>query len=195
MRSVAFLRAVNVGGRVVKMDRLRVLFSEIGFSGVSTHIASGNVLFTAARGRAGDLERKIETALGKALGFEVAAFLRTRAEVEAIAARQPFPAADAAAAHALYVGFLKEPLSPDQARAVLGLAGANDLLAVHGREVHWLCRERSPKSIALPGRIEKALRLPATFRNVTTVGQIRDLLAPDRPAGRPGPAPAAPVRA
>ena len=180
MRYAAFLRAVNVGGRVVKMDRLRGLFSEAGFSGVSTHIASGNVLFTAARGRAGDLERKLETALGEALGFEVATFLRTPAELEAIAARRPFTGAEAAEAHALYVGFLKGPLPPDQARAVLGFAGTNDALAVHGREIHWLCRERSPKSIALPGRIEKALRLPATFRNVTTVGQVRDLLAPDR---------------
>ena len=51
-RYVALLRAVNVGGRVVKMERLRQVFEETGLTGVSTHIASGNVLFTAGRGRA-----------------------------------------------------------------------------------------------------------------------------------------------
>ena len=59
VRYVAFLRAVNVGGRRVSMDRLRAAFQELGFEGVSTYIASGNVVFEAI-GRASDLERAIE---------------------------------------------------------------------------------------------------------------------------------------
>ena len=31
-RMIAFLRAINVGGHTVKMDRLRTLFEEMGFS-------------------------------------------------------------------------------------------------------------------------------------------------------------------
>jgi uncharacterized protein (DUF1697 family) len=41
VRYVAFLRAVNVGGRIVKMDELRGLFAEVGLSEVETFIASG----------------------------------------------------------------------------------------------------------------------------------------------------------
>ncbi len=44
-RYVAFLRAVNVGGRIVKMDELRRLFAGAGFADVETFIASGNVIF------------------------------------------------------------------------------------------------------------------------------------------------------
>ncbi|MGI8917119.1 MAG: DUF1697 domain-containing protein, partial [Pyrinomonadaceae bacterium] len=33
---VAFLRAINVGGHVVKMDRLRTLFEALGFTKVET---------------------------------------------------------------------------------------------------------------------------------------------------------------
>lgn len=172
MRYVAFLRAVNVGGRVVKMDRLRGLFAEAGFSGVSTQIASGNVLFTAARGTAGALEKRIERSLAEALGFEVATFLRTPSELSAVARREAFPNVAAVTAHGLYVGFLKAPLVREQVRLVEGLCTPNDDLLVHGREIHWLCLERSLKSIGLPGRIEKALRIPATFRNVRTVRQI-----------------------
>ena len=51
MKAIAFLRAVNVGGRVVKMDRLRALFEGEGFTGVETFIASGNVIFDSRRGR------------------------------------------------------------------------------------------------------------------------------------------------
>ncbi len=42
---VAFLRAINVGGHVVKMDRLQRLFEDNGCVDVQTVIASGNVIF------------------------------------------------------------------------------------------------------------------------------------------------------
>ena len=47
-RWVALLRAINVGGRTVKMDRLRALFEELRYANVETFIASGNVLFDTA---------------------------------------------------------------------------------------------------------------------------------------------------
>ena len=50
MRYVALLRAVNVGGRTVKMDRLRTLFEELKLRNVETFIASGNVIFESTAG-------------------------------------------------------------------------------------------------------------------------------------------------
>jgi uncharacterized protein (DUF1697 family) len=87
---VALLRAVNVGGRVVKMERLRALFEELRFRNVRTYIQSGNVFFeTAAKDRAA-LTRKIERHLAAELGFETAAFVRTIEELEAGIALDPF---------------------------------------------------------------------------------------------------------
>ena len=45
MKYVAFLRAINVGGHVVKMEVLRAHFESLGLSSVDTFIASGNVIF------------------------------------------------------------------------------------------------------------------------------------------------------
>ncbi|MCC6187963.1 MAG: DUF1697 domain-containing protein [Anaerolineales bacterium] len=50
MRHVAFLRAINVGGHVVKMDMLRRLFTRMGSARVETYFASGNVVFEAPAG-------------------------------------------------------------------------------------------------------------------------------------------------
>ena len=48
-RYIAFLRAINVGGRhTVKMDFLRDFFESLGFSNVETFIASGNVVFDSS---------------------------------------------------------------------------------------------------------------------------------------------------
>ncbi|MBM3836028.1 MAG: DUF1697 domain-containing protein [Verrucomicrobia bacterium] len=45
---IAFLRAMNLGRRRVKMDYLRSLFEQLRFSDVATFIASGNVLFASS---------------------------------------------------------------------------------------------------------------------------------------------------
>ena len=98
-RLIAFLRAINVGGHTVKMDYLRQLFESMGFTGIETFIASGNVIFTSqAADNPANLERAIESGLRLALGYEVATFIRTEAELAAIAAYSPFePAAIEAA--------------------------------------------------------------------------------------------------
>jgi uncharacterized protein (DUF1697 family) len=59
---IAFLRAVNLGKRTVRMARLVELFERFGYENVWTHVNSGNVVFDA-KGSAAAIERKIETAL------------------------------------------------------------------------------------------------------------------------------------
>lgn len=176
-RYAAFLRAVNVGGHVVKMDRLRQLFEDTGFTGVSTHLASGNVLLTAGRGRASRLEEKIEKALESALGWDVAAFLRTPAEIAAVAAHQPFSAEAVGEAHGVYVGFLREPLAPPQLELVSGFRTPTDELAASGREVFWLSRVRVTEASFSAAQLERALGVRTTFRNVNTVKAVAAKLA------------------
>ena len=46
IKYVALLRGINVGGNnIIKMDELKQIFEEIGFSGVKTYIQTGNVIF------------------------------------------------------------------------------------------------------------------------------------------------------
>ena len=118
-RYMAFLRAINVGGRTVKMDRLRELFEAMKFTDVSTFIASGNVVFDAPEQGSGRAWRggSRSTSL-QSLGYEVATFLRTPAELAAIAAFQPFPAeGPEAERHRLYVMLLRAPLGLESAGA------------------------------------------------------------------------------
>ena len=92
-RYIAFLRAINVGGHTVKMDRLRQHFESLGFANVETFIASGNVVFETTAMDTAALETRIAAALHAALGYEVATFIRTEAELSGIAEYQPFPPA------------------------------------------------------------------------------------------------------
>ena len=88
-RSIAFLRAINVGGHTVKMDRLRTLFEELAYTNVATYIASGNAIFETPRTSIQALEAQIEQHLQQALGYEVITFVRAAPELAAIASYTP----------------------------------------------------------------------------------------------------------
>ena len=55
---MALLRAINVGGHTVRMDRLRAIFESLRFRDVETVIASGNIVFETAARDPATLERK-----------------------------------------------------------------------------------------------------------------------------------------
>lgn len=167
---VAFLRAINVGGRRVTMDRLRALFEELGFSDVSTYIASGNVRF-ATRATGPRLESRIEAALHKQLGYVVETFVRTTPELAELLGRVPFAAAEIDAAHALLIGFLKEKPPNAVARQVALLSGRSARFQVVGRELHWLQVVRDPDP-RIQKAVEQALGVPMTGRNVKTVRKV-----------------------
>ncbi len=170
-KSVAFLRAINVGGHVVKMDRLRRLFEEIGCTDVETVIASGNVVFRSAARSERALAGRIAAHLEKSLGYAVATFLRTPGELSAVAGRKIF---DEAQPHRLYVGFLSAKPAAAAVRRLEEAATAVDAFRVVGREIYWLCRTSFSESLFSGARLEKLLGMPTTLRNVTTVRKIAD---------------------
>ena len=171
---IAFLRAINVGGHTVKMDQLRDLFTGLGFRNVETFIASGNVIFDSPAKNARTLEKKIETGLLKALGYEVVTFIRNASELASIAAYKPFSDSELnAKGHTLYIGFLANPPGETVKKKLLALVTKVDDLHLNGREIYWLCRTTKFSESQISGpQLAKALGMPATLRNATTVRKI-----------------------
>lgn|SRR5574341_394750 len=169
---IAFLRAINVGGHTVKMDRLRQLFEEMGFEEVETFIASGNVVFEADGDDLRALERQIEDGLREALGYEVATFIRTEAELAAIAEHRAFPQAALDAAEAFNVAFLAEPPDGESVGRLMALRTDIDDFAVNGREVYWLCRKKQSESTFSNAVLEKTLGQKPTLRGISTVRKM-----------------------
>lgn len=172
-RYIAFLRAVNVGGRnTVKMDFLRQLFESLGFSNVETFIASGNVVFEAKSKSAQALEREIGNRLREALGYEVATFIRTDAELAAVARYKPFSQSDLDGAVALNIAFLADGLDGKSSERLMALRTDIDDFHIHGREIYWLCRQRQSGSKISNAVIEKALGQKSTLRGANTIKKM-----------------------
>jgi uncharacterized protein (DUF1697 family) len=181
MKYVAFLRAINVGGRTVTMSRLREVFENEGFQKVATFIASGNVLFETRATNAAALERRIEGALLSSLGFEVDTMIRTITQVAAAAALDPFGSRQGAKSGdeegdpiTDYVAFLKEAPGHAAAARLMGQATDADALHLAGSELYWRRLDRA-KSRFSGAALERALGMPATVRNINTVQKLAAL--------------------
>jgi uncharacterized protein (DUF1697 family) len=171
-RLIAFLRAINVGGHTVTMARLREEFEALGLKDVATFIASGNVIFTSRSADLPALEKKIEARLRASLGYEVATFVRTDAEVAAIAAYKAFKDSQVESAGAFCVGFLDRPLDAAAARGLMAFKTEIDDFHTNGREVYWLCKKRQSESTFNNVNMERKLKVRATFRGINTVARL-----------------------
>ncbi len=106
MRYVAFVRGINVGGKAVKMAELRKMFGSLGFKGVSTFKASGNVVFESSESIA-STTKKIESGLHKLIGKETRAILRSVDHLKEMVASEPFKGIKVTPETRLYVTFLQ----------------------------------------------------------------------------------------
>ena len=88
---IALLRAVNVGGTgKLPMSELKSMCETLGFAGVRTYIASGNVVFTSRKFESA-VKKALETTLESFAGKPVGVMVRTVAEMQAVLADNPFP--------------------------------------------------------------------------------------------------------
>jgi uncharacterized protein (DUF1697 family) len=171
-RTFAFLRAINVGGHTVTMERLRGLFGEVGLRNVTTFIASGNVIFDSGARDEQALRKRIERHLREALGYEVVTFLRTDRELAALVEGCPFDGAEVAAAQALNVALLQAPLTAEAEALLQPLRTEVDAFRSSGREVWWLCQVKQSESTFSNAVFEKALGLKTTFRGFNSLRRL-----------------------
>jgi uncharacterized protein (DUF1697 family) len=161
---VALLRAVNVGGRQLKMDDLKSIATKLGLRSPRTFIASGNLLFTSGKSEAA-LKRELEAALTDHMGKTVEVMVRTDAEMRDVLAANPF--ADEPGNRVAAIFF-------DRAPAAAAIAAAKNIaderLALGTREIY----------VHYPGGMGNSkFRLgdntPGTARNMNTVARLTEL--------------------
>lgn len=152
------------------MDQLRRIFESAGFSNVETFIASGNVIFESFSQNQKTLEKKLEEELEQSLGYPVAVFVRSVAQLATIVSYQPFKKIPESGV--LYIAFLPEPAGAATVEKLLGLPTKTDKFNFHERELYWLCLTNFSDSVFSGLRLEKVLGKQVTVRNSTTLRRI-----------------------
>jgi uncharacterized protein (DUF1697 family) len=169
---VAFLRGMNVGGHRLTNVELCAHFVAMGFSDVKSFRASGNVVFAGDERTPQEVQTHIQDGLQAELGYAVPTFIRSAAEVLAIAAMKPFTAKQLEASNGkLQVAMLASPSPARAKKEVMALGGDSDLLAFDASELYWLPSGgllESPLDMKLIERLLGAM----TMRTKGTVEQI-----------------------
>lgn len=176
-RHVAFLRGINVGGhKIVKLADLKAAFESLGYEGVKTVLASGNVVFGAPPAGAGGLAREIEAGLAKALGQQGAVVVRGIDELRCLAAAEPFRDVAVTPETRLYVTFLPEPLGPGT--QPVGDSPDGNFRIVHATDSEIcsvLTVTPDRRTVDLMGVLEARLGKRITTRNWNTLARILKL--------------------
>ena len=170
---IAFLKAINVGGHTVKMDHLKKLFEQMSFEKVETFIASGNVVFETKSKTVDSIKKKIEAELEKSLGYKVATFIRTTDELKNISEYKALNKSDLNNENnTLYIGFLDSTPSKENQNKVNAMQDAANEFHFNNKELYWLCRKNFSDSGITGNKLEKALGMSTTVRNLTTINKI-----------------------
>ena len=175
MRYVALLRAVNVGKRQVPMKRLGPLVEELGHTEVQTVLQSGNVVFTAPRAKAADLEAALAGALRAEFGFAVPVLCRTGAQLDRVVADNPFAMAAKADGKSVHVAFASGRVKPSLLADVDTDRLAPDEFVAGKEELYLHYPNGQGRSKMTIDVFEKPLGLDLTSRNWNTVLKLRDL--------------------
>jgi uncharacterized protein (DUF1697 family) len=168
MRYVAFLGGINVGGHRVMMERLRDEFADLGYTDISTFIASGNVIFTAPNRR--NHAERIAEHLARELGWPAPTWVRTAADVVAAVDIRPFGTIADGDTH--MVAFCTSDVGHD----IEQLNSDLDRFEPHGNDLHWLIHGNLMDSAVTLKALAKAIGQPCTTRNMKSLAKLADLL-------------------
>ncbi len=172
MTYIAFLRSINVGGRNVKMDRLRLAFKNLGFANAQTVLASGNVVFQSP---APVEPEALQGGLRAAFDMKIGVVVRSLAELKALVERDPFAAYQASDDTKFYLGMAAGPIG-DRLEGITSVAGDFDLVSVDDQDYFCVAfRQRTGRYGAGLDQLEKRFKdLTVTTRNWNTIARIID---------------------
>lgn len=169
---IAFLRGINVGGHRVKMEQLREIFSELGFTNARSFIQSGNIFFETTETNRAALTGKIEQHLLAALGYEVPVFLRTIAEVEHALQLDPFKDIEATSDTRFLIVFIPQPLPDDLKLPLSSPKNDYEILQATPGEVFIVMRQINDRPGNPAAFIEKTCKVKTTSRFFGTTVKI-----------------------
>jgi uncharacterized protein (DUF1697 family) len=175
---VALLRGINVGGKnIIPMAALAKVFEAMKFSPVKTFIASGNVIFGAAKQDLRKLEAKIEHVLQLEFNYDARIVVKTKRELDAIvkAIRAEWPKPNATTRY--YVMFLRHGIDNKRVLDAFDPRAGVETLTYAPGALLWAAKVNAlTKSTVQRKMLAKDIYREITVRNLNTTLKLGELL-------------------
>lgn len=177
MKYVALLRGINVGGKnKVSMPELKKCFETLGFSGVSTYINSGNVIFDSSEQSTARLVQKCERVIEATFGLNVACSVISAIDYQDALANAPewWGLDDGEKHNAIFV---IAPTTTNEVMQEVGDAKLDyELVAAHGSVIFWSAPLKTFGKTRYSKIVGNKAYRSVTIRNSNTTKKIAALL-------------------
>jgi uncharacterized protein (DUF1697 family) len=169
---ISLLRGINLGAhKKINMQDLKALYEGVGLQEVLTYIQSGNVIFKSDKDNTDELATLIAQAIEARYGFEVAVFVRTVPDIEAIIANNPFTDETT---EKLYFTLLAQTPLPEKIANIDAQKHLPDRFALVGKAL-YLCVESYGTTKFSNNFFENKWKVVATTRNYNTMVKLVEL--------------------
>jgi uncharacterized protein (DUF1697 family) len=186
-RYLALLRGVNVGGKKLAMSDLRGVAEQLGYTGVSTYIQSGNLLFSSEASDLAGLARELQQEIAGQLGVQCGVVVLASADLNRVIADNPFP--DEPNPRALHAVLHQDEVGPDGEAQLTGALerarakGCQDEAAIAGRAIYLHTPDGFGRSELAVQFARTAVHKSGTARNWATVTKLMEMLEASAPGG------------
>lgn len=170
---ISILRGINVSGhRVLKMDALKKMLSELKFEHIQTYIQSGNIIFNAAKTTTDLISKTIQSNIEKEFGFHVPVITLTAEELETVINENPFLRDDSKDPSYFHITFLSQAPNKAHIEQLNRLNLNNESFILIDKAIYLYCPNGYGNTKLTNSFFENKLKLSATTRNWKTANEL-----------------------
>jgi len=170
---ISILRGINVSGhRMIKMDKLKQMFADLGLQNIQTYIQSGNVVFQVEKSDQKELEKKITKAISEKFGFDVPVIVKDFSELKQIISGNPFLNDKTKNKAQFHVTFLSCLPNRESFGKIEAAQYHPDEFFLVDKAIYLYCPNGYGKSKLTNGFFENKLQVTATTRNWKTTNEL-----------------------
>ncbi len=172
---ISLVRGINVGGKTLKMDKLKSIYESLNLKDVKTYIQSGNVLFNSKNKNIEKIRNELESQIKNQTDLSVTIIIRTQKELKKILESNPFVNSGNEDIEHLYVTLLENESPKSSLKNLVPAKETKDAFKVAGKEIFLYCPDGYGRTVLSNDFFEKKLKMRATTRNWRTLNKLFDL--------------------
>ncbi|MBZ4041208.1 DUF1697 domain-containing protein [Flavobacterium hibisci] len=173
---LALLRGINVSGyNMMKMEALKTMLENIGFTNVRTYLQSGNVFVDSNEESASKVGFVIKQEIFKVFGHEVPVVVIAKEDLELCFKNNPFLKEKEVDSKKLYVAFVSIALKKESINDLKISQFKPDEASIDGKRIFIKYAVGAGKTRFDQKYIEKKLNVTATIRNWNTVTNLLNM--------------------
>jgi len=173
MTYISILRGINLAGHnPIKMDELKKLFADLGFTHIQTYIQSGNLIYQQRKTDTKKLSELIKNKIKRQFGFDVPVVTLTIDELKKIAVLNPFSKDKTKDSSFFHVTFLADKPEPENLNKIRDYSYQNDEFRLIDKAIYLYCPNGYGITKLSNSFFENKLKLTATTRNWKTTNEL-----------------------